>query len=128
MLDFFVPKILAEKSEMKFIKNWRVRTDLSATNKQFIVCVCTLAQGCQMVYLGTYQKSKFGYSEGLERVSLVYIWPFGMFNCHLYIFCTYIFFVVIWYVEPRKIWQPCSGTPGLHHLWSLTQFPTTDVV
>jgi hypothetical protein len=39
------------------------------------------------------------------------LWPFGIFCGHLvYVFCgQMVYYFLFWYVEPRKIWQPCCG-------------------
>jgi hypothetical protein len=71
-------------------------------------------QGCQMVYIFAYQKSKFWYIwEGLGMENVVCFGPFGIFYVHLMYFMTleYILwsfgvFFTFWYVLQRKIWQP----------------------
>jgi hypothetical protein len=38
---------------------------------------------------------------------LVYLWPFGIhINGHLVYLWPFGIFLAIWYVVPRKIWQP----------------------
>jgi hypothetical protein len=34
------------------------------------------------------------------------LWSFGMFHGHL-VYYILVYFLAIWYVAPRKIWQPC---------------------
>jgi hypothetical protein len=41
-------------------------------------------------------------SFGLFTAILYILWTFGIFCGHLVIFFPF------WYVEPRKIWQPCT--------------------
>jgi hypothetical protein len=59
-------------------------------------------QGCQMVYVFSYQKSQFLFSlEGLG------VENFGILYRHLVYFGL---FPPFWYVLQRKIWQPCRSS------------------
>jgi hypothetical protein len=64
------------------------------------------------------QKSQFGYiweDLGMENVvinpgHLEYITTIGYIFCgHLVIFCNFVYFSPLWYIVPRKIWQPWLG-------------------
>jgi hypothetical protein len=73
-----------------------------------------------MVYLFSNQNSQFGKKNFrvLQWKMLVYfvairyiLWPSGIFCGHFGIFCgCLVYFMVIWNVAPRKIWQPCFET------------------
>jgi hypothetical protein len=39
----------------------------------------------------------------------VFLRPFGMCYCHLVILWIFGIFFPVWYIETRKLWQPCAN-------------------
>jgi hypothetical protein len=73
-------------------------------------------QGCQMIYLFAYQKSQFVYIFEEPRTEILYActwlkaiclisWTFGI-SFIWYNLWSFGIFSPLWYVVPRKIWQP----------------------
>jgi hypothetical protein len=59
-----------------------------------------------------------------NRKSWCILWALGLFYGHWKIFCGHsVYFVVVWYVVPRKIWQPCSAVYSTAHRSPFKVFP-----
>jgi hypothetical protein len=81
-------------------------------------------QGCQTAYFQTENTNLGKFWRVLQWKTLVHLWPFGLFYCHLiyFVIIQYISWLLgnlflVWHVVPRKIWQPWQRAGAERYLY-----------